>query len=923
MNRLFLEGDLLRRALSLFALLFAAWLPASTDAAPHLIRALPNKMALVVRENRTRPLVAIQAWIKSGTRDESRQERGAASVVARTLSQATTRRTPETIEEELGLHGGTYGSEVGYSYTIYQVTVPARSFGFGLDVLSDIVLRPRLDAKDLEQGIAKARMDSRAALLSAERASINPAREALHPGTPLAAPLAVPELELAAVTMTHAKRFYTEHYVAENMMVVVVGDVDPEDVARKVELAFQDAPKGKVRSRGRLTEKPLPAARWLTEPNPGDTQGAAMTVAFRAPAWGTADALALDVLMALLVDSPTSRAQKRLSEGGGEFILAAAHRSFEADGGTVALSVKAQPERMRDAESALISMIEQARSTPVSREELDDAVRSVLSRDLFFESELGGLGRSTGFGCLQGRPGADEVYARRLKAIRPEDLVAVANQYLDLSKAAIVEMMPSAVADSLDLREGFEARIKEKMRMNAAAYSQGPKVTQSTVQERQKRIDAPLAQIPVTPHDAGRSRVDRAALPGGLRVLTSEDRSIPLVTIGVYLGGGVRYENDKNNGVTSLVRETLLSSADPSAGGAPYRQSLSDLGRLSPYQDRDMWGISLSVPAESWREALARLGAMFTHPELDTVTVDATRLHVLTALDKWLEEDATQRARLIFPTKYQISGYRLPGLGTRKNLIGMPMSDVVAWYRKFVVRPNTVVAVFGDVRPADVAPAVDEAFRNLPSGPFEPGTVAKEGEFEGFREKWELGSGSDCTVTLAFNGPPARSADIPAMYVVNSLLSGPRGWFHQYLMSSPFVKTATSIVSHAIDESPIIASITVIGPVQEEPMVKLLFRQFKKVAYLPLTGELADTLRYAKMHAVGTYLSTLSSNTSRAFQSGRGELFGLGVDHPLVLPARMDAVTAADLERIGLKYFEKDEFTRRPYAIAETRPGGW
>lgn len=923
MNRLFLEGVLRLRVSSLFVLLLAAWLPASTDAAPHLVRTLPNKMALVVRENRTRPLVSIQVWVKSGARDESRQERGTASVVSRTLLQATASRAPGVIEDEVTLHGGTYGSEVGYSYTMFQVTVPARSFGFGLDVLSDVVLRPRMDAKDLEQGIAKARTESRAALFSAERASINPAREALHPGTPLAAPLAVPELELAAVTMADAKRFYAEHFVAENMMVVVVGDVDPEDVARKVEVAFQDAPKTKAPSRTRVTQKPLPAARWLTEPNPGDTQGAAMTVAFRAPAWGTADALSLDVLMALLVDSPKSRAQKRGSEGGGEFILAAAHRSFEVDGGTVVLSVKAHPERMRDAEGALISLIEQARSTPVSQEELNEAVRSVLSRDLFFESELWGLGRATAFACLQGRPGADEVYARRLKAIRPEDLVAVANQYLDLSRAAIVEMMPSAIADSLELREGFEKRIREKMGINAAAYSQGPKVTQSTVQERQKRIDAPLAQIPSAPHDAGRSRVDRAALPGGLRVLASEDRSIPLVTIGVYLGGGVRYENHKNNGVTSLLRETLLSSADPKAGGAPYRQSLLELGRLAPYQDRDMWGVSLSVPAELWREALARLGAMFAHPELDTVTVDATRLHVLTALDKWLEDDGAQRARLIFPTKYHVSGYRLPGLGTRKNLIGMPMEDVVGWHRKLVVRPNTVVAVFGDVRPAEVAPAVDEAFRDIPSGPFEPGTIAKEGELEGFREKWELGGGPNCTVTLAFDGPPAKSADIPVMYVVNSLLSSPRGWFREYMESSPYIKDASSIVSHAIDESPIIASVTVLGPVEEENAVKLLFRQFKKVAFLSLTGVLADTLRTAKTHAVGTYLSTLSSTTSRAFQSGRGELFGLGVDHALVLPARMDAVTAEDMLRIGLKYFEETEFVRRFYAIAETRPGGW
>jgi zinc protease len=913
------------RVSSILALVSALTLqlPASVSAAPQLVRTLPNKMTLVVRENRTRPLVSIQVWVKAGTRDEQLRERGVSAVLARTLFEATKSRPPGKVEEELAVYGGSHGSEAGYLYTLYQVVVPARSFSVGLDVLSDVVLRPRMDAKDLEQGIAAARTESRAVLQSAERASIDPAREALHPGTPLSWPLAVSELELAAVTMPIAQRFYKAYYVAENFMVVVVGDVDPADVARKVEVAFQGAPKEKPPARARFTEKPITAPKIQVHSNPGDTQGAALTVAFRAPAWGTADAVALDVLMALLVDSPTSRAQKRLAEKGGEFILAAAQRSFESDGGTVAVSVRAQPERMRDAESALLALIEQTRSTPVTPEELDAAVNAILARDLFFEAELWGVGRATAFAFLRGRPGADEVYYQQLKAVRPADLVAVANQYLDMKRAAVIEMMPAETVDSLGIRDGFEKRIREKMGMNEAAYNQGPKVTQSSEQERSQRIDAPLAQIPTAPFDAGRSRVERKALAGGIRLLTSEDRTIPLVTISVYLAGGVRYENDKTNGITSILREVLLSTSDPLAGGSQYRQSLADLGRMVPYQDRDMWGVSLSVPADSWRKALGRVGAMFAHAELDTVSVDASRLLVLTALDKWLEDDGAQRARLIFPTKYQVSGYRLPGLGNRKNLITIPFADVQSWYRKFVVRENVVVSVFGDVRPSEVGPAVEEAFRDIPAKPFEPGTIAKEGEYEGFREKWELGAGTDCTVTLAYDGPPATSADMPVMYVINSVLSGPRGWFKQYLMSNPFVKDANSIVSQAADESPIIASVTVNGPAAEETAVKLLFRQFKKVAFLDLTAEMADTLQFAKTHAACSYLSLLNSNTSRAFQAGRGELLGLSVEYPIILPAKIDAITANDLLRVGRRYFEKDEFNRRPYAIAETRPGGW
>ncbi len=900
-----------------------AGLPSSSSAAPHVVRTLPNKMTVVIRENRTRPLVTIQAWIRAGQKDESRQQRGVATVVSKTVLQATKSRPPGQIQADLDLIGGSIGSEVGYSYTSYQITVPARSFGTGLDILSDIVLRPRMEPKDLDQGIAQARVATRSVLSVPERAAVDPARDALHPGTPLASPLAVPELELANIILNMARTFYAERYVAGNMTIVVVGDVDPEDAARKIEVAFQDAPKQKAPSRQRVTEKPLSATAFVTAPNPEDTQGAAICAAFRAPAWGSADALAFDALMAVIVDIPTSRAQKKLGEGGGEFILAAAQRSFDEDGGTVSLSLRAGPERMKDAESALLNLISQARSTPVSQEELSAAVHTILARDLFYQADLPGLARATALSYLQGRTGGDEVYEQRLKALRPEDLAAVANQYLDPKHAAIVEMMPSWLADSLDLRSTFEKRMREKVGINEAAFGSGPKVIQSSDQDRKKRVDGPLAQIPSTPLDAGRSRVDKTVLGGGLRAMTSEDHSIPLVTIGVYLGGGVRYENDLNNGATSLLREAMLSSGDPRAGGMAYRLSLPDIGRLLPYQDRDMWGLSVSVPADTWKDALSRLGTMFTHPDLDTVTVDATRIYVLSALDKWLDDDASQRARLIFPTKYLVSGYRLPGLGTRKNLIQMPLSDLRAWYGKLVVRPNTVVTVFGDVKTAEVGPAVEAAFADLPNRPFDTGTVAQEGEFEGFREKWELGGGPDCTVTIAFDGPQAKSPDMPAMYVVNSLLGGPRGWFQQYLMADPAVKNVNSIVSQAIDESPIVATVTIGGPVQEEDTVRLMFRQFKKVAFLPLTGALADTLLFAKTHAVSTYLATLTTNTARAFQAGRGELFGLPADYPLILPARIDAITSADIQRIGMKYFEKNEFIRQPYAVAETRPGGW
>ena len=892
-------------------------------AVPDLVRTLPNKVTVVVREVHTRPIVSIQAWVRAGTRDEAAKDHGLAAGTAQCIMDGTKKREPGTIQTEVYALAGTFASDAGYDYSWFDLTVPARSFGAGLDLLAEGLTEARLDQVVVDRSLGRAKGLSRSILSDADRASVSAARSRLHEGNPLSAPLAVSEHEYSVVTPTLIQRFYHDRYVAENLTVVVVGDVDPEEVAEKVGAAFASMPHGKASSRSRLGEKPFQGPRGVVERNPVETHGAAITLGFTAPPWGSADALAMDVLLAVLVDSPTSRAQRLLNAGNAEFYRASAIREYETDGGTVSISFAVDPDSMQDAEGPILNFIEQARAAPVTQDEFNTALRGVILRDLALRSDQSGVGKAMALAFLRGAPGAADAHFQRMKALRPEDLAAVARKYLDLKRAVVVEMGPESFVSNSRAAD-LDRRIRDKQAVYEAAYRSGPPPTASGDAERIARVDAPLkAAAPAKPVPAGRGRVLRSVLPGGIRLLTSEDHSAPLVTVSVYLMGGVRYENDNNNGITALLRESLLNSNDPGMKGLTYRQSLSTMGALVSYQDKDMWGCSVTLPSDIWQDALARMGTMFSHPDLDTVNVDASRIYVLDALDKWLHDDAAQRQRLIFPTKYLVSGYRLPGLGSHRSLVSVPHAQVVDWYRTFVVQPNMVVSVFGDIDASSVQPEVERDFQSASAKPFQPGTVPQEGDFDGFREKWELGQGPISTVTIAFNGPPARSPDVPALYVVAALLGGPKGWMEQFVMKSGGARGVNAILSQAYDECPVIATVQVAGPLQEEDMVKLVFRQIKKAALLPLHGDLAPDLVAAKTLASGGYTMGLDSNPTRSLQFSRAELFGLGIDYPILLPAKIEGITSDDLLRIGLKYFQRDQWTRAAYSVCETRPGGW
>src|SRR3989475_214594 len=120
----------------------------------------------------------------------------------------------------------------------------------------------------VDRSLGRAKGLSRTILADADRASVNAVRARLHEGNPLSAPLAVSEHEFSVVTPTLIQRFYRDRYVAENLVVLVVGDVDPEDVVQKVGTAFASMPRGKASSRSRFSDKGFQGPRGAVERNP-------------------------------------------------------------------------------------------------------------------------------------------------------------------------------------------------------------------------------------------------------------------------------------------------------------------------------------------------------------------------------------------------------------------------------------------------------------------------------------------------------------------------------------------------------------------------------------------------------------------------------------------------------------------------------
>src|SRR3989338_6718439 len=74
-------------AIALFALVAGYAAPAA--AAPDLVRTLPNKVTIIVREVTPPRMGAIRAWVRAGSRDEAVKDRGIAALTAQCIGEAT------------------------------------------------------------------------------------------------------------------------------------------------------------------------------------------------------------------------------------------------------------------------------------------------------------------------------------------------------------------------------------------------------------------------------------------------------------------------------------------------------------------------------------------------------------------------------------------------------------------------------------------------------------------------------------------------------------------------------------------------------------------------------------------------------------------------------------------------------------------
>ncbi len=213
--------------LSLF-LLSAGAAPAAEPVGKRIV--LDNGMVLLLSEKHSIPMVTVSLAVKAGSIAAPADKPGLASITAGLLTQGTEKRTAKQISSEIDFIGGTLSTSGGDDFASASLKVLKKDLRKGLDLLSDVLLHPAFDQKEIDRKV-------KATLAEIQRQKEEPAvvagqafEKMVYGDHPYGRTNDEVAAYLPKLTRQHVLDFYKTRYSPEDSIIAVVGDVTEAEI---------------------------------------------------------------------------------------------------------------------------------------------------------------------------------------------------------------------------------------------------------------------------------------------------------------------------------------------------------------------------------------------------------------------------------------------------------------------------------------------------------------------------------------------------------------------------------------------------------------------------------------------------------------------------------------------------------------------
>ncbi len=404
---------------------------------------LENGMEVVVLEDHRAPAVVHMVWYRVGAADEPPGKSGIAHFLEHLMFKATDELEPGELSDTVARNGGSDNAFTAYDYTAYFQRVAADRLELMMQMEASRMDGLRLVPEDIatERDVVIEERNQRTendpgALFGEQR------RAAQFLSHPYGTPIIGWKHEAEALTLEDAQKFYERHYGPNNAILVVAGDVAPDEVRRLAETYYGVIPPNpNVLPRNRVVEPPHLAERRLlyADARVGQPYVIRTYLAPERDAGSQEEAAALTLLAELLGGSgTTSYFAEKLQFDTQTAVYTSAFYSGRAldDANFGLVIVPTDDVSLEDAEAALDDAVAAFMKDGVDSANLERIKMQILASEIYAQDNIGSLARAYGAALTSGLTVEDvDAWPDILASISEEAIMEAAERVFDRKNA--------------------------------------------------------------------------------------------------------------------------------------------------------------------------------------------------------------------------------------------------------------------------------------------------------------------------------------------------------------------------------------------------------------------------------------------------------------------------------------------------------
>ncbi len=424
----------------------------------------------------------------------------------------------------------------------------------------------------------------------------------------------------------------------------------------------------------------------------------------------------------------------------------------------------------------------------------------------------------------------------------------------------------------------------------------------------------------------------RFTLSNGMTLIVQPDRRAPTVAHMLWVRVGAMDEVDGSSGVAHVLEHMMFKGTPDLKPGEFSRRVAALGGRENAFTSRDATAYHQQL-ASQHLEAVMRLEAdRFARNQWSDEEF-RKELEVVKEERRQRTEESP-RARFFesyTANVFQTSPYRRPVIGWMSDLDALTPQDARDFYRRWYVPANAAVVIAGDVDVDRVRTLAESIYGRIPASAVPERKPRDEVVQQGLRRVEFRAATEQALVALAWHMPKlaaptaqdAGSQDALALTVLAAVLDGYGvNRLDRALVqgrSGPRLADSAGASFGLIGRGPQLFTLTGVpaAGVAPEQVITALKAEVARIA--------REGIRTAELQRVKTQWTAsetykLDSVFNQAQELGSHWVNGWGVDASPQLMARLQAVTAEQVQSVAQRLFGDDRLTTGVLVPDPTRP---